>query len=123
METDLVFVYGSLKRGYRLYSQYLEECEFVGEATLKGYTLHKVEGAWYPGIQEGGGKVLGEVFRIGEDNLRQLDLVEGEGQLYDRVVADVELDAGGTTSVFLYVFKNKELLEAVIEDGVWRSKD
>lgn len=124
METDYVFVYGSLKRGYRLFSQYLAGSEFVGEAALEGYTIHQVEGAWYPGIQEGEGQVQGEVFKVGPETLRQLDLVEGEGQLYDRVKADVYLaKEGETLSVFIYVFKNQEFLGPVIEDGVWRSKD
>jgi gamma-glutamylcyclotransferase (GGCT)/AIG2-like uncharacterized protein YtfP len=123
METDYVFVYGSLKRGYRLFSQYLGGSEFVGEATLKNYTIHKVEGAWYPGIQEGKGQVQGEVFKIGPETLKQLDLVEGEGQLYDRVSADVVMAKGETLSVFVYVFKNRDFLGSVIEDGVWKKKD
>ena len=124
METDFVFVYGSLKRGYRLFSQYLEETAFIGKATLEGYTLHKVDNAWYPGIKKGAGKVKGEVFKIGPDNLKQLDLVEGEGQLYDRITAEVVLEnLGETLTAYVYIFKKKEFLGPVIKDGIWKKKD
>ena len=124
METEYVFVYGSLKRGYRLFSQYMEETAFIGKAVLEGYTLHRVKGAWYPGIRKGDGNVKGEVFKIGPEDLKQLDLVEGEGQLYDRITAEVEIEnLEERLTAFVYVFKNKKFLGDLIKDGVWEEED
>jgi len=119
METEYVFVYGSLKRGFRLFPPHLADSEFIGAGTLNGYTLHEVQGAWYPGITDGVGFVKGEVFRVDEGKVHQLDGVEVEGSLYDRITADVELNSGDILSAFVYVFREKESLGPVINSGIW----
>ena len=75
-----VFVYGTLKRGLRLH-HYMDDCRFIGEGTLNGYTIHQVKGCWYPGIKKGDGFVKGEVFGLDEQKLKTLDGVEGLGFL------------------------------------------
>jgi gamma-glutamylcyclotransferase (GGCT)/AIG2-like uncharacterized protein YtfP len=123
MPNYLVFVYGSLKRGFRLFDHHLADCRFVGEATLPGYTIHKVEGAWYPGVQEGDGIVKGEVFEVDSDKLANLDVVEAEGKLYDRIIKDVIMDEDEfRVQVQLYVFRSKEKLGPVIQDGIWTDR-
>lgn len=84
-----VFVYGTLKRGFRLHG-YMEGAEFLAPARLKDYRMHRV--SWYPAIVESPGEeVFGELFRIPESLLPVLDEVEDRGTMYERVVKEIEI--------------------------------
>ena len=98
---ELVFVYGTLRRGgsnaFRM-----DGAEFVGKGTVEGF-LHAV--SWYPGLVLGGdcGRVIGELYRVGAEQLRALDEFEGlsaneiEGAEYRRVRVEVIPDGSGDT--------------------------
>lgn len=88
----LVFVYGTLKRGY--YNNHLlESSKYVGD----GFTLEKfcMINAGCPVIQARPGEqnypVAGEVWDIGknEEVLAELDRLESEGRVYDRIAVPV----------------------------------
>ena len=84
---NLVFVYGTLKRGYRNH-RWLAGQKFIGEArTEPGYTLHAL--GEYPGMIRStadAAGVTGELWQITPAVLAELDKLEGldEG-LYQRV--------------------------------------
>ena len=92
---ELVFVYGTLRRGgsnaFRM-----EGAAFRGAARVQG-ELHAI--TWYPGLtlKEGAGWVIGEVYRVGPEQMRALDEFEGlsagevEGSEYRRVKVSVVL--------------------------------
>jgi gamma-glutamylcyclotransferase (GGCT)/AIG2-like uncharacterized protein YtfP len=71
-----IFVYGTLKRGGQL-NGHLEGQQFVGVAkTAPGYILYNL--GWFPGMQKTGtAQVSGELWKVQDSHLRQLDLVEG----------------------------------------------
>ena len=74
---SLVFVYGSLKRGYALH-ELIESQEFVGNGvTLPLYRLFDLGS--YPGLVEWpeGLAVSGEVYQASDACLRRLDAAEG----------------------------------------------
>jgi len=95
----LVFVYGTLKRGYGNYNRILKNTsQFMGEAV----TLQKFDmlDSGFPVIMpnDDGNVVKGEVFRVHQiPVLDDLDRLEGEGSMYDRKEIEVELkpDNGG----------------------------
>ena len=74
----LVFVYGSLKRGFALHRE-LSGQQFLGAATTEPeYRL--LDCGDYPGmlrVSSVGQSVKGEVYRVDADCLRRLDHVEG----------------------------------------------
>ncbi|MCP4783849.1 MAG: gamma-glutamylcyclotransferase [Fuerstiella sp.] len=83
---SLIFVYGSLKRGFVLHRHLLRQ-EFVATAsTQPGYRLFDC-GA-YPAMVKvavNGRSVKGEVFSVDQECLLQLDEIEGVGEgLYVR---------------------------------------
>ena len=78
----LVFVYGSLKRGFPL-SGALVTSRYVGTVPLQGYTLHSA-GAFPYMIPCHNGIVLGELYDVDKRTLDRLDRVEKEGNLYTR---------------------------------------
>jgi gamma-glutamylaminecyclotransferase len=84
--TCLLFVYGSLKRGYTLHSE-LQQQQFVADAyTSPDYRLYDI--GQYPGmvkVASEGLSVKGELYRVSQDCLQRLDEVEGvEEGLYAR---------------------------------------
>ncbi|MFC7335775.1 gamma-glutamylcyclotransferase [Haloferula chungangensis] len=75
-EAHLVFVYGTLRRGASNAFR-MEGAEWLYPGFVKG-RLYKVD--WYPAVvlDETGGKVEGELWRVSEDQLRELDAFEGD---------------------------------------------
>jgi gamma-glutamylcyclotransferase (GGCT)/AIG2-like uncharacterized protein YtfP len=84
-----LFVYGSLKRGFRHHSV-LSGAELEGEAsTAAGYRL--VRYGAYPALVTGGERrVLGELYRVELDDLPRLDAFEGVPELYRRELVRLE---------------------------------
>jgi gamma-glutamylaminecyclotransferase len=82
-----IFVYGTLKRGYRNH-QHLANQKFLGEArTATGYTLYSMGN--HPGMvhsTDASHDVTGELWTVDDDCLARLDILEGVGKkLYERV--------------------------------------
>jgi len=103
---NLVFVYGTLKRGFINHHR-MEGQEFVGAAaTVPGYVLYELEG--YPGMvadaaaAEG---VTGEVWSVDDECLRGLDALEGTGEgLYRRESVPLQAPfAGSRVEAYVYM--------------------
>lgn len=102
MKKHLVFVYGTLKRGY-YNNRLLEGQEFVGEAiTEPKYRLYDLGS--FPGLvedNEKGKAIKGEVWRVDEKVIPRLDMLEGTPHLYRREFIDI---AGMDEKVQGYIF-------------------
>ena len=96
---NLIFVYGTLKRGHRNH-YHLEHCKFMGEAqTSERYLMINVG---FPVILDPNGaddpadriaQVRGELYMLKkgkiEETMKRLDQLEGEGRMYNRVKGSV----------------------------------
>jgi gamma-glutamylcyclotransferase (GGCT)/AIG2-like uncharacterized protein YtfP len=102
MATIRLFVYGTLKRGMPK-NGYLAGQEYLGPArTEVGYRLYDC--GRYPGLvaTADGGVIDGELWRVGEAILPQLDAYEGVPDLYQR--GEVRLqDVHGPVITYFYV--------------------
>lgn len=114
MTTDLLFVYGTLMRGFdhpmaRLLASH---ADFLGPATCRGRLVLVKH---YPGLLMSDAPtevVHGELFRLraGDELLRELDMYEacGEGFAepteYLRELVEVRLDDGTTGQAWTYVY-------------------
>ena len=114
MTSDLLFVYGTLMRGFdhpmaRLLSA---NAGFLGEASCRG-RLHLIK--HYPGLllsDDAADIVHGELFRLRERDalLRELDMYEacGEGfpepTEYIRQMLGVTLADGGSREAWTYIY-------------------
>lgn len=78
---QLLFVYGSLKRGQRGH-QLLQGLPWHGEAWLSGACLHNL--GPFPMAVPGEGRIQGELYGVGETDLVALDRYEGVPRLYER---------------------------------------
>lgn len=78
----LVFVYGTLRKGECNY-HLLEKSEYLGRfETEPNYQLYDYGD--YPGLAHGSNSVIGEVYRIDEMTLEQLDVLEDESVEFHR---------------------------------------
>lgn len=126
---DLLFVYGTLRRGECKDLSHNHDCLFVGEDAINGliYDL-----GWFPGVKaevaHAGAKtdpsqfdpghpaVRGDVFQLGSDELVQnLDDYEGYPDLYDRIQT---VSANGSI-VWVYVYNAAPPADKRIISGDW----
>ncbi|MBV1756484.1 MAG: gamma-glutamylcyclotransferase [Dethiosulfatibacter sp.] len=102
-EGILIFVYGTLMEGQRNHKEYLSYAKFITKGVVVGYTLHDLGN--FPGIKKSSkGVVEGEVYKVDQDTLHQLDLLEGEGTLFVRDTAEVICYGMKLNNVYLYLY-------------------
>lgn len=88
---NYVFVYGTLKKGQPRHEILIDgNAEFVDEAVLEGYEMYDT--GYYPGIVEGKGVIYGEVYKVSDDLIEVLDIIEGvDYNLFKREAVVVNL--------------------------------
>lgn len=103
---ELLFVYGTLMRGFPLHHLLTGQCEFVGTGTVKGRLLDLGR---YPGaVPDEAGIVHGEVYRLlAQGRLASLDREEGyrpdaPGSLYLRRQTTVRVGDGRELTAWIY---------------------
>ncbi len=117
-----VFVYGSLKRGYRLHTA-LAGSSFVSEVkTPPDYRLYSLGS--FPALvatDKGKGNIVhGELFRITTDNLNYLDIVEGVKRgMYRRHNLKVIDKDGDEHEAVTYVWRLGVGNCRLIPGGIW----
>lgn len=97
-----VFVYGTLMEGQPNHEYFLAGKQKVADGWTTGYEMYDLGS--YPGIKEGPGQVPGEIYSVTDEELKQLDELEGEGVLYRRVPVTVYTDEGQTIQAAVYVY-------------------
>jgi gamma-glutamylcyclotransferase (GGCT)/AIG2-like uncharacterized protein YtfP len=103
---NLVFVYGTLKRGYENHG-FLNGQTFVSEArTAPGYALYDLAG--YPGMvrkDDAPGGVVGELWLVDDECLAQLDILEctAEGLYRREPVPLQDAPAGQRVEAYIYL--------------------
>lgn len=98
-----VFVYGTLMRGGCYHSEFLKGHKFLGRAIISNYALYDLGS--YPGVaEEAGERVKGEVYGIDWKTLRNIDLLEDNGSLYNRKRVRVQMEDGMATRAYVYIW-------------------
>ena len=111
-----VFVYGTLLKGNSR-AHVLKDSILLGTDELEGFVMYDL--GQYPGIiAKEGYSIKGEVYQINKVVLKELDIIESVGQLYNRMT--VNLKSG--TQAFTYVYRNsvKGFDEIKIEDQPYK---
>ncbi len=120
---DLVFVYGTLMRGFVNHEPFLSQAASLGDGTTEG-VLYGVNGR-FPGMIHGEGMVHGEVYEVSEDELRDLDQLEGyhrrSNDLYTREEVEVNLRIGVRVNAWAYFYNHAVVHESLIPSGNWRA--
>ncbi|MBB5349447.1 gamma-glutamylcyclotransferase [Desulfoprunum benzoelyticum] len=91
----LVFVYGTLKKGFSNH-RLLTGAEFVGAAqTLEKFAMYYSTGTPIVLKEEAVSPIFGELYRVDEKILAALDSLEGHPDWYRREQVDISVDDGG----------------------------
>ncbi|MGV9173083.1 MAG: gamma-glutamylcyclotransferase family protein [Promethearchaeia archaeon] len=101
-ETHNLFVYGTFRQGEN--RNYLLNDLPFDIAILSGYKRVKPEELEFPFIvKEEDAKVEGEVYYgIDEELLSRIDVIEGEGNLYHRIMVKVKTAEGELVDAYTY---------------------
>ncbi|MDP5255589.1 MULTISPECIES: gamma-glutamylcyclotransferase [unclassified Vibrio] len=110
--TQLVFVYGTLRQG-ECNHHLLENSDFLGHyQSQKDYHLFDV--GPYPALIDGKQSVYGEVYRIDEATLAQLDILEDVPIEYRR--EQINTPYG---QAWIYLYQDEDALDNPIQSGDW----
>jgi len=117
-----VFVYGTLRQGGSNHFR-MAGSRFVTGGSVRG-RLYRID--WYPGLvlDPDGGCVIGEVYDVTGDQLRELDVFEGlsagetEGSEYRRVPTEVT-DDGKATHAWVWEWLGPVDEARLIASGDW----
>ena len=112
---ELVFVYGTLRRGGSNYCR-MAGAEFVASATVRG-RLYRID--WYPGLVMDltGDKIHGEVFAVETETIPRLDEFVGED--YHRIQVAVETTAGEIVQAWVWEWRLPTEESQRIPGGDW----
>ncbi len=116
---NTIFVYGSLLRGlgnhYRLDGQ-----EFLGAAKVSGFDM--VDLGAYPGIVDGSGEIVGELFSVNDWGLDSLDQLEGHPNFYKRRRVNAVMADDGDRTCWIYVLVRGERYRdrERVKSGDWK---
>ena len=118
---NTVFVYGTLKKGWGNNSL-LKDSTYKGTGTVTGTLIDL--GSFPALLKEGDSTVHGELYKITDDTLTMLDMLEGHPYFYKRELISANSSEGDTLAeVWAYcvpeVFRQSH---AIIVDGNWRDE-
>jgi len=114
--TQLVFVYGTLKRGQSNH-HWLSGARWQGEVALAGLVLHDL--GPFPMAVEGEGTVRGELYAVDAAGLARLDVLEGHPRLYNRLIRPLP----DGRQAWVYVGRAAQVRHAPqLPDGDWQGR-
>lgn len=122
---ELLFVYGTLMRGFPLHHLLTNQCEFVGAGTVNGrlFDLGRYPGA----VPDEAGIVHGEVYRLlAQGRLASLDREEGYRpdapgrSLYVRRCTTVRLADSHELTAWIYWYRGSRDSAVSIPGGDYR---
>ena len=104
MKSELLFVYGTLKRGFGNH-YYLKDAIFLGRGrTKERYAMYELS-IPYVVKDERVSHIVGEVYEVGRDTLKRIDMLEGHPFAYKRERVVVVLEDGTEVSAWLYFWE------------------
>lgn len=101
--TDKLFVYGTLKKDFSNHN-YLKSAKYLYDAfTLTKFQMLNL--GYYPALikDEDGYSIKGEVYRITENILKNIDILEGYPDFYTRELITTNMS---NFMVYIYYLKN-----------------
>jgi len=112
-----VFVYGTLKAGFRNHS-FLTGARRVIQTpvVLGGFKMYSI-GGYYPAAVRGEGEITGEVY--GVRTLAGLDRLEGNGFLYKREREPIIIPEVGMIEAWIYLFNLSVVGFEEVPSGCW----
>jgi len=103
---ELVFVYGTLKRGFSNHG-ILENSKYLGttETVSRSFMMYPLFGS-FPGVTiclDDGFAIMGELYEVDSQTLNELDKLENNGKFYTRRLVSVYRKPGETVKAWMYL--------------------
>ena len=123
--TNLVFVYGTLKKGFGNH-RLLAKAKFIAPAFIMDGKMLNL-GA-FPAVIAGDMDIEGEIYSVDKDTLASLDRLEGHPTFYERKQVEAYLDDERMPAEAWCYFLSKdsqahyEKLCPVIAEGIWNGR-
>jgi len=114
----LLFVYGTLMRGFPLHALLVGRAESVGAGEVAGLLFDL--GRYPAALRDGGGVIRGEVYRIRDPGLWVV-LDSTEGSQYHRGEAGVRLSGGRRVTAQIYWYVGPVSRAVPIPGGDYRA--
>jgi gamma-glutamylcyclotransferase (GGCT)/AIG2-like uncharacterized protein YtfP len=114
---NYVFVYGTLKQGFRNH-HLLEHCVLVGKGRTKNKYALYVDGIPYVTNKESVSNIQGEVYLVDEDTLTTLDQLERHPEWYHREKIDSVIEPDGKI-LSAWIYFNDNPIGDLIKSGVY----
>lgn len=103
LEEHLVAVYGTLKKGHSNYYRYLTSSKHIGRGETKDKYPLLVRGLPYLLEEKGKGhKVTVDVFKVSDEKLADLDILEGHPRWYVRKQIPIKMSDGKVLMCWIY---------------------
>lgn len=120
---NIVFVYGSLKKGF-INNSRLKNAEFIGSAkTVEKYEMYRSShGNWPYLIKDHGlgSLIKGEVYSLSDNLLKVIDEFEGHPDYYKRELVKVKLtESEEVIEAFIYFFTENDRPKWQIPAAEW----
>jgi gamma-glutamylaminecyclotransferase len=114
--THLLFVYGTLKKGYGNHDRLMHNAKFIGEA-ISPMPVYKMQTVAFPlvwrELNGNGARVKGEVYQIDDNTLAKCDQLEGYPRMYLRERAMFRVGAK-LLIAWIYLWQGEQHYETVL---------
>ena len=114
----LLFVYGTLMRGFPLHALLVGRADSVGDGEVAGLLFDL--GRYPAALRDGGGVIRGEVYRLKDPGL-WLTLDSAEGSQYHRGEVGVRLAGGQRVMAYIYWYVGPLCRAVPIPGGDYRA--
>ena len=111
-----IFVYGTLRRGFRNHAL-LRNARYLGPHTT-GPEFTMLDLGAYPGVVSGGTTpIVGELYALTPRILNRLDVLEDYPSLYTRILV-----ATPRGHAWMYLYRQRPFHRPVVASGDWRRR-
>jgi len=122
LQDNLVAVYGTLKKGFNNYYNYLTSSKHVGAGKTQDKYPLIVDGLPYLLNKKGlGYNVKVDVFKVSDATFKKLDMLEGHPRWYRREQIPVKLNNGKVVTCWIYFNRVKEAGNNPIQESYEQS--
>jgi gamma-glutamylaminecyclotransferase len=100
----LLFVYGTLRRGFENHEAYLQDAQFLGRAVTQNKFALFLGDFPYLNKTPAVSSIVGEIYRVDEHTLAHIDCLEGHPEEYRRELITVVTEQGIEYSAWTYFY-------------------
>lgn len=119
-ELHRVFVYGSLKRGFGNHDTFLGDALFLSECQTDEQRFEMLSLNFFPGVVDGGeNDVAGELYLVDDEQLKNLDMLEGNGVMYARELVWLK---GEDLPAWVYIYLQNSTTWYNVSDAEWEHR-